>query len=41
MRKRAAGKVVRLLTAGAPPAAVTIELIERAVSVGMSRISPV
>jgi len=27
-RKRAEGKVVRLLTAGAPPAAVTIELIE-------------
>src|ERR1700722_10679601 len=29
LRKRAAGKAVRLLTAGAPPAAVTIELIER------------
>jgi fatty-acyl-CoA synthase len=29
LRKRAAGRVVRLLTAGAPPAAVTIERIER------------
>jgi fatty-acyl-CoA synthase len=36
--KRAAGKVVRLLTAGAPPAAVTIELIERGLGWNVTHI---
>jgi fatty-acyl-CoA synthase len=38
MRNRAAGKVVRLLTAGAPPAAVTIELIERGLGWNVTHI---
>ena len=38
VRKRAAGKVVRLLTAGAPPAAVTIELIERGLGWNVTHI---
>jgi fatty-acyl-CoA synthase len=38
VRERAAGKVVRLLTAGAPPAAVTIELIERGLGWNVTHI---
>src|SRR3984885_8540606 len=38
LRKRAAGKAVRLLTAGAPPAAVTIELIERGLGWNVTHI---
>jgi acyl-CoA synthetase (AMP-forming)/AMP-acid ligase II len=38
VRTRAAGKVVRLLTAGAPPAAVTIELIERGLGWNVTHI---
>ena len=38
VRKRAAGKAVRLLTAGAPPAAVTIELIERGLGWNVTHI---
>jgi fatty-acyl-CoA synthase len=37
-RRRAAGRVVRLLTAGAPPAAATIELIERGLSWNVTHI---
>ena len=38
LRKHAAGKPVRLLTAGAPPAAVTIELIERGLGWNVTHI---
>ena len=38
LSKRAEGKAVRLLTAGAPPAAVTIELIERGLGWNVTHI---
>ena len=38
VRERFAGKAVRLLTAGAPPAAVTIELIERGLGWNVTHI---
>jgi fatty-acyl-CoA synthase len=38
VRGRAAGRVVRLLTAGAPPAAATIELIERGLGWNVTHI---